>query len=179
MFLVAFGYFRISRALQFLLWDGFYQCTILPKDAQAFKPLFVPGCGSWLVCVGVSLGRLLRGGHTSAAVAEKSVCALQSLHDIEQVLKAGLFFQDEWKVSSYFCLEVEVRRDFSCVHFFATLLWRPSVSTSCLKIRWPKLYKALEYRRTTESQSDIFSFLYPSPFYVSLKMPRSEPAIGS
>lgn len=95
---------------------------ILPKSAQAFNPLFVPGCGSWLMCVDVSLGRLLRGGHTSAEVDESSVCALQSLHDIEQVLKARLFFQDEWKASSYFYLEAEVRRDFPCVHLLLTLL---------------------------------------------------------
>lgn len=119
VFLVAFGYFLITSALQFLLRDVFYQCTILPKASQVFKLLFVPGCGSWLICVGVSLGRLLRGGQTSAKVEERSVCALQGLLNIEQVLTAGLFFQDEWKAPSYFYFKVEVRRDFPCVNLFA------------------------------------------------------------
>lgn len=61
---------------------------------------------------------------------------------------------------------------------FADLSPKPSVSTPCLNIRWPKLSKAFEYRGTADSWSGIFPFLYPSLFCVLLQMPRSEPAVG-
>ena len=167
MFLVAFGHFLISRALPFFFWSGFYQCTTLPKAAQAYPLLSLFLRGSWLVCTRVSLRRLLRGERTAAEVCGRSVCHLQPSMTLSKCQKLSCPSEMNGKPSATSNLRWESGGLFPVSISLLTPLWSPSVSVSCV-LRWgdQNWLKHSKYRRTTDLLSDIFSLLYPRTFCV-------------